>query len=92
MNINLNLLGLAAGFVAAVNGDCAAGNAFESAGNWYCDAVQAIHYSPVGIPGTYQKITGMDVAGSVCTSETQSFAGPLSPLDEEVRIFHITSY
>ncbi|KAF4636863.1 hypothetical protein G7Y89_g1231 [Cudoniella acicularis] len=72
--------------LTAVSADqCAAGSK-EVAGNWYCQPVEAIKYSNVGSPGTYNQITNMGTDGS-CSSTPKSFSGPLAPLDEEVS-FH----
>lgn len=70
--------------LGAVSGDHCAEGSTDYGGNWFCQPVKAIHYSNVGTPGTYQKITGM--SNGVCTSETQLFSGPIAPLDEEVRL------
>lgn len=64
-------------------GDCGSGST-EIGGNWYCAAVEAIHYAGVGTAGSYMKIT--DMSGGQCSSELHTFSGPLSPLDEEVSI------
>ncbi|QSZ37493.1 hypothetical protein DSL72_008591 [Monilinia vaccinii-corymbosi] len=66
--------------VSSVNG-CA-----EVSGNWYCNPVDAIIYSNVGAPGTYNQITNM-ASNGVCSSTPKSFSGPISPLDEEIS-FH----
>ncbi|TGO30690.1 hypothetical protein BPAE_0004g01490 [Botrytis paeoniae] len=58
----------------------------EVSGNWYCNPVDAILYSNVGAPGTYNQVTDMSSDG-ICSSTPKSFSGPLSPLDEEVS-FH----
>jgi hypothetical protein len=57
--------------------------AYEIDGNWYCSAVQAIQYQNVGIPGSYNQVTGMDGSGA-CYQQPVAFSGPLAPLDEEV--------
>lgn len=46
--------------------------------------VDAIRYSNVGTPGTYQQVTEISTDGT-CTSSPKQFAGPIAPLDEEVR-------
>jgi hypothetical protein len=51
-------------------------------GNWYCQPVQAIRYSNVGSPGSYNRITKME-DGS-CSSTPNAFSGALAPFDEEV--------
>ncbi len=58
---------------------------FELEGNVYCTAVQAIRYENVGTAGTYDQIVEMSPNGR-CSSIPKAFAGPLSPLDEEVRM------
>ncbi|TGO65514.1 hypothetical protein BCON_0002g00990 [Botryotinia convoluta] len=58
----------------------------EVSGNWFCNPVDAILYSNVGAPGTYNQVTDMSSDG-ICSSTPKSFSGPLSPLDEEVS-FH----
>ncbi|KAI9648242.1 target of Sbf [Ciborinia camelliae] len=58
----------------------------EVSGNWYCNPVDAVMYSNVGAPGTYNQVTNM-ASNGVCSSTPKSFSGPLSPLDEEVS-FH----
>lgn len=66
--------------VSSVNG-CS-----EVSGNWYCNPVEAIMYSNVGAPGTYNQITNM-ASNGVCSSTPKAFSGPISPLDEEIS-FH----
>jgi hypothetical protein len=63
---------------------CAAGSE-EIDGNWYCQAVNAIRYTNVGAQGAYNDIVGMASDGT-CASERFEFSGPISPLDEEVRL------
>ncbi|KAJ8066048.1 hypothetical protein OCU04_005140 [Sclerotinia nivalis] len=58
----------------------------EVLGNWYCNPVDAILYSNVGSPGTYNQVTDM-ASNGICSSTPKSFSGPISPLDEEVS-FH----
>ena len=58
------------------------------AGNWYCQAVDSIRYSNVGTAGTYRQVVAMNSDGS-CKSTTKQFKGPLSPLDEEVRLLSV---
>ncbi|KAH8679839.1 putative TOS1-like glycosyl hydrolase-domain-containing protein [Tricladium varicosporioides] len=71
--------------LAGVNADqCAAGSK-QVQGNWYCQPVQAIKYSNVGFPGTYNQITNMGADGR-CSSTPKQFTGSLSPLDEEVSL------
>jgi hypothetical protein len=55
----------------------------EIQGNWLCQPVDAITYSNVGTPGTYQDIIDMSSDGT-CSSISKSFSGPIAPLDEEV--------
>jgi Glycine-rich protein domain (DUF2403) len=69
---------------SAVAQACAPGTAQEISGNWYCQAVNAISYTNFGLPGSYNKVTSM-VDGS-CGSTPQSYAGGISPMDEEVSI------
>ncbi|CAD6442185.1 96f09121-de62-402b-b8d4-8d082bf913ba [Sclerotinia trifoliorum] len=58
----------------------------EVLGNLYCNPVDAILYSNVGSPGTYNQVTDM-ASNGICSSTPKSFSGPISPLDEEVS-FH----
>ena len=55
----------------------------EETGNWYCKAVQKIQYSGLTKAGTYKKVTGMYPS---CQMASQSYAGSLAPLNEEVRL------
>lgn len=66
--------------VSSING-CS-----EVFGNFYCNPVEAIQYTNVGAPGTYNQITNM-ASNGVCSFTPKSFSGPISPLDEEVS-FH----
>lgn len=61
---------------------CAPGEAKEINGNWYCSPVEAISYTNFGSSGKYNKITSM--ANGVCSSEPQSYSGPMAPMNEEV--------
>jgi len=54
-------------------------------GNFYCSQVEAVTYTGVGGHGSYDKITYMDSASGVCSSEPFGYSGSLSPLNEEVR-------
>lgn len=74
--------------MAAVSGvvaDLCASGSIEIAGNYYCQAVNAIKYANVGTPGSYNQITHMGSDGT-CTSTSKAFSGALSPLDEEVSL------
>jgi hypothetical protein len=72
--------------LVSVGADLCGMGSKEIDGNWFCQAVQAIQYSNVGIPGTYNQITEMASSG-VCSSQPKHFSGPISPLDEEVSRF-----
>ena len=63
---------------------CAAGST-DDAGNWYCQAVNAVTYTGVGASGSYNQITNMASSGS-CSSSTSSYSGNLAPFDEEVGV------
>jgi Glycine-rich protein domain (DUF2403) len=67
---------------------CAAGTAKEENGNWYCSAVQAISYTNMGTPGSYDKVTTMENGN--CASTPQGYGGGISPLDEEVCATRLT--
>lgn len=69
--------------LAGVGADLCASGATEIAGNWYCQAVDAIQYTNVGTAGTYSAIVSMNPDGT-CSSTQKSFSGPISPFDEEV--------
>ena len=69
--------------LSLVNADLCSQGSIEIDGNWYCQSVQAIQYSNVGTPGTYNQVTDMPPDGN-CASTPFSFSGPLAPLDEEV--------
>ncbi|TVY80728.1 putative serine-rich protein P23A10.11c [Lachnellula suecica] len=71
--------------LAGVNGDLCTRSRQEVDGNWYCQSVQAIRYSNVGSPGSYNQITDMAPDGT-CSSSPKHFSGPLAPLDEEVSL------
>jgi len=53
------------------------------AGNWYCQAVDAIKYSNVRTQGSYRQVVEMSANGG-CKSKLKSVSGPLCPLNEEV--------
>lgn len=65
--------------------NCVSGSQ-EIDGNWYCQPVEEIVYSNVGSAGSYNRVTNMAPDG-VCSSIAQSYSGPLSPFDEEVRFY-----
>ena len=71
-------------FIDNVLADMCAKGSKEVSGNWFCQVVQAIQYSNVGSPGSYQQITNMNSQTGSCQSQTKSYSGPLAPLDEEV--------
>jgi hypothetical protein len=71
----VSLLGASADF-------CSQGST-ELEGNWFCQPVNAIRYSNVGTPGSYNQVTEMAADGT-CSSVPRAFSGPISPLDEEV--------
>ena len=71
-------------FIDNVFADMCAKGSKEISGNWFCQPVQAIQYSNVGSPGSYQQITNMNSQTGSCQSQTKSYSGPLAPLDEEV--------
>ena len=71
--------------LAFVNADFCAKGHVEIQGNWFCQPVDAITYSNVGTPGTYQDIIDMSSDGT-CSSIPKSFTGPIAPLDEEVNL------
>lgn len=62
---------------------CSSGSV-EIKGNHYCQPVSGILYTNVGSSGEYQDITGLLPDGT-CSSVARSFAGPLAPLNEEVK-------
>lgn len=55
-------------------------------GNYYCNSVSAVYYEGIGYSGSYSDVTNMDEESCECTSESHSFSGTLSPLDEELSI------
>lgn len=55
-------------------------------GNYYCSSVNAVYYDDIGYSGSYSDVTNMDEDSCECTSESYSFSGTLSPLDEELSI------
>lgn len=63
---------------------CAAGDAEEINGNWYCSEVTAVTYANFPGFGSYEKITAMDEDSGECTSLRYNYSGSLSPLNEEV--------
>lgn len=73
------------GVLAGAKGDLCDQGRQEIDGNWYCQAVQAIQYSNVGSPGSYNQIVDMAADGT-CSSTPKPFTGPLAPLDEEVSL------
>ncbi|OBT69961.1 hypothetical protein VE03_00651 [Pseudogymnoascus sp. 23342-1-I1] len=75
---------LAFGASSAVADQCASGSTLD-AGNYFCQAVNAIQYSNVGHAGSYNKVTSMGSDGS-CASSPVSYTGSLAPLDEEVSL------
>ena len=69
--------------LAVVVADFCAKGRVEIEGNWFCQPVNAITYTNVGTPGTYDDIVDMASDGT-CSWAPKSFSGPLAPLDEEV--------
>lgn len=55
-------------------------------GNYYCSSVNAIKYTGVGFPGSYQDVTNMDESSCQCSSNALAFSGTMSPLDEELSV------
>ena len=55
-------------------------------GNYYCNSVDAIKYTGVGFPGSYQDVTNMDESSCECSSNSLAFSGTMSPLDEELSV------
>jgi hypothetical protein len=56
----------------------------EEGGNYYCDAVSAIQYTGLDLPGSYKAVSSMDSSGT-CSYASQSYSGAIAPFDEEVR-------
>lgn len=85
----MKLLHLAIGtmllFASTIIASCESGNSRMVKGNWYCDAVNGFRYTNVGHSGKYREVTAMNSDGT-CLSSWKNFDGPISPLDEEVRI------
>jgi len=77
------MIATAISLLGVVGADLCGMGSQEIDGNWFCQPVQAIQYSNVGIPGTYNQITDM-ASNGVCSSEPKQYSGPISPLDEEV--------
>ncbi|ODV96342.1 hypothetical protein PACTADRAFT_67771 [Pachysolen tannophilus NRRL Y-2460] len=55
-------------------------------GNYYCDEVTNIVYEGIGYSGSYTDVTDMDETSCDCSTDTASFSGTLSPLDEELSV------
>jgi len=72
----------AALFAAVVSAD--AGCTTDGHSNWYCQEVNAISYTGVGSPASYNKVTGMNPSNGQCSSTPFGYSGPLAPLNEEV--------
>ncbi|KAG7809337.1 hypothetical protein KL921_003334 [Ogataea angusta] len=62
-----------------------AGCSYED-GNYYCSQTNAIVYEGIGYSGSYSDVTDIDESSCQCSSETKSFSGTLSPLDEELSV------
>ena len=77
-----SLLAVASALMAGAN----AQNCDYIGGNYYCNEVSKIVYENVGFSGSYNRVTSMDESTGKCSSESQSFSGPLSPLDEELSL------
>lgn len=77
------LLALATSLVASAQ---ASSSCTETGGNWYCDETSKIIYKGIGFSGSYSDVTAMDESSGSCSSETVSFSGTLSPLDEELSV------
>ncbi|EGV64173.1 target of Sbf [Yamadazyma tenuis] len=58
----------------------------SSDGNYYCSSTNKITYTGIGYSGSYDKVTAMDASSGSCSSESYSFSGNLSPLDEDLSI------
>lgn len=56
--------------------------------NVYCQPVQAIRFTNITTPGSYERIIAMNNDGS-CYSSPRPFSGPLAPLDEEVQVYSL---
>ncbi|KAH3669286.1 hypothetical protein OGAPHI_001407 [Ogataea philodendri] len=55
-------------------------------GNYYCSETNAVIYEGIGYSGSYSDVTDMDESSCSCSSESTSFSGSLSPLDEELSV------
>lgn len=74
------LLAIASALVGA-NAGCT-----EVSGNYYCNEVSKVVYDNVGFSGSFDAVTAMDETTGTCSSESMSFSGPLSPLDDELSL------
>jgi hypothetical protein len=88
--MNMKVAAAILAFGAGATADQCSTGSTEIGGNWYCQAVKAITYNNVGTAGSYNKVTNMASDGT-CSSTPTAFSGPLSPLNEEVRISIFTS-
>jgi hypothetical protein len=68
-------------YSTSVNADCQ-----YIAGNYYCNAVSGIQYTGIGFQGSYNDVISMDETSCQCQSESISFSGVMSPLDEELSV------
>ncbi|KAG7727490.1 hypothetical protein KL933_002424 [Ogataea haglerorum] len=55
-------------------------------GNYYCSETNAVVYQGIGYSGSYSDVTNIDESSCQCSSETKSFSGAMSPLDEELSV------
>jgi len=84
MKYSALLIAASAGVASAARAMCSSGNTVtDTINNFYCDKVKGLSFTNVGHPSTGQGVKKM--SGSGCEKGPMPIAGPMAPLDQDVR-------